>query len=141
MEIRSYAKQEIAFHQIETALLLFFEAGDLFSVITLAGAAEEILGQLLRRQAEKPGAEGSFRSIFKILRPGNREAVELEELQRAESEESVHMDPYQEASFLLGRAIDDYQRLSGELSAGMLRFNDEVRSRKAESNPGHGSNL
>lgn len=134
MEIRSYAKKEIALHQIETALRLFFEEGDLFSVITLAGAAEEILGQLLRQKEEKPGVEGSFRSIFKILRPAHRAVGELEEFQRAESADSVHMDAHREASFLLGRAIDDYQLLSGELSAGMIRFKEVVREEK----PGHG---
>ena len=44
-----------------------------------------------------------------------------------ETDAYVHMDAYQEAVFLLGRSIDDYLSLTGELSAAMTRFNAEVR--------------
>ena len=127
MDIRKYAKKEIALNQIETALRLFFEKGDLFSVITLAGAAEEILGQLLHRESGA-GLPGLFRSVLEILRPVDRKGQREGRLQH-ETDAFVHMDPYQEALFLLGRAIDDYQALSGELSAGMARFNKEVRAK------------
>ena len=127
MDIRKYAKKEIALNQIETALRLFFEKGDLFSVITLAGAAEEILGQLLH-QGSGSGISGLFRSVLEILRPVDRKGQREGHLPH-ETDLFVHMDTYQEALFLLGRAIDDYQALSGELSAGMARFNQEVRAR------------
>jgi hypothetical protein len=126
MNIQKYSKKEIAVNQIETALRLFFEKGDLFSVITLAGAAEEILGQLLQ---EGSVDRGSFRSIMGILRPGSQKGARKEEYSCHETDAFVHMDPYQEALFLLGRAIDDYQTLSGALSAGMRRFNQEVRAK------------
>ncbi|HBG05305.1 MAG: hypothetical protein A2075_20680 [Geobacteraceae bacterium GWC2_58_44] len=127
MNIQKYAKADIAFNQIETALRLLFEEGDLFSVITLAGAAEEILGQILQHKA---GKGGFLKSVWEILRPGKRKEPTKEGDAGQETEAFVHMDLNQEAQFLLGRAIDDYQTLSGMLSANMLRFNKELREKK-----------
>ena len=39
--------QCIALRQLETALRLYFECEDYYSVITMAGASEEIFGRLL----------------------------------------------------------------------------------------------
>lgn len=127
MDIKQYAKKDIALNQIETALVLFFQNRDLFSVITLAGAAEEILGQLLRN---REGDGGSLKSLWQILRPGNPKVASQEEQAGWESDEVIHMDLQQEARFLLGRAIDDYRNLSGTLSESMIRFNEEVRDKK-----------
>ena len=107
---------------------LFFAQGDLFSVITLAGAAEEVLGQLLQERSGNPGYIGLFTSIFEILRPKSRKGEEDAEFLRHEADDHVHMDAYREAVFLLGRAIDDYHTLTGALSTDMLKFNTEVRS-------------
>jgi hypothetical protein len=46
-------KMEIAKRQIDTASNLFLSGGDFLAVITLAGAAEEILGSLIKRSGEK----------------------------------------------------------------------------------------
>ena len=48
--MQTYSKQSIALAQLETALRLFSVGEDLISVITLAGAAEEILGKLVKSQ-------------------------------------------------------------------------------------------
>ena len=115
MEIRSYQKREIALSQLETALGLYFADGDLFSVVTLAGAAEEILAQVAS------ASRGRTRvSIFEILRltPARNEMRPL----RHEDDDTVHMDLRQEAVFLLGRAIENYRTLAGELTPAMLRF-------------------
>ena len=47
-----FTKKEIARRQIDTALELFFEKKDILSIITLAGASEEISGKLLKRLGE-----------------------------------------------------------------------------------------
>ena len=49
----SINKLSAAERQIRTAVVLFFNGGDLLSVMTLAGAAEEICGNLLRRSGKK----------------------------------------------------------------------------------------
>lgn len=125
MNIERHKKQEIASQQLETALLLYFAKRGLFSVITLAGAAEEILGQLLQqRSGEK---ESRFRSVLNLLRPA-KASTRDEAASGHETELFVHMDVRHEAEFLLGRAIDDYHALTGELSVNMRRFNEEIRS-------------
>ena len=43
MAEQAYSKKDLALEQIKTALALFRDGRDLFSVVTLAGAAEEIL--------------------------------------------------------------------------------------------------
>ena len=125
LNIQRYAKKEIALNQLETALDLFFAKRELFSVITLAGAAEEIFGQLLR-QSEAKGRV-SLRTVLDMLRTRKAKGSGGAASASSESELYVHMDVRQEALFLLGRAIDDYQALAGELGANMLRFNEEAR--------------
>jgi len=128
MNIQQYAKKDIALSQIETALALYFHNRDLFSVITLAGAAEEILGQLLQA---RDGDGGGVKSLWGILRPGKGKSAGRQE-SGWESDESIHVDLKQEATFLLCRAIDDYYRLCGTLSAAMTRFNEEARGAAKE---------
>lgn len=126
MNIEKFHKQEIAAKQLETALRLFFAGGDLFSVITLAGAAEEILGQLLKQREGKPSR---FRSVLELLRPASKAGGESGD-QWQETDLFVHMDIRREASFLLGRVIDDFAALTGEATENMRRFNEDVRGRK-----------
>jgi hypothetical protein len=125
MNIQRYAQKDIALQQIETALDLYFRQADLFSVITLAGAAEEILGRLLAERAGAAGFAATLGSIFKILRPGSQKKEPKEGLAGQELGGFVHMDPLQEAVFLLGRAIEDYVALVGTPSPGMLKFLSE----------------
>ena len=129
MNIQRFTRQEIALQQMETALELFFRQEALFSVITLAGAAEEILGQLLQERGGNRGSAGSLGSIFRILRPANRKGQGKEGLSGHELGAFVHLDPHHEAVFLLGRAIEDYLALTGAPSAAMLKFMSEVSQR------------
>jgi hypothetical protein len=126
MNIQSFAKKDIALGQLETALELFFSRGDLFSVITLAGAAEEVLGQLLQERSGAGGSGGALTSIFQILRPRNRRKQHEDELSGQEIGDQVHLDPHHEAVFLVGRAIEDYIALAGAPSANMVKFMSEV---------------
>lgn len=128
MNIEKHHKKEIAARQLDTALVLYFAKRDLFSVITLAGAAEEILGQLIALQ-EGGAKQSPMRSVLNLLRPAK--ARPREEVTDAhETDLYVHMDARHEAEFLLGRAVDDYFSLTGELSGNMKKFNEEVRSRR-----------
>lgn len=128
MNIEKHHKSEIATRQLETALLLYFAKKDLFSVITLAGAAEEIYGQLLARR-DGGVKESPFRSVLNLLRPA-KARPEREFVAAHETDLYVHMDVRHEAEFLLGSAIDGHFAFTGELSDNMKRFNEEVRSRR-----------
>lgn len=44
----SYTKQELALHQLDRAIRLLLDEDDTISAITLGGAAEEILGALVK---------------------------------------------------------------------------------------------
>jgi hypothetical protein len=126
MNIEKFTKQEIALRQIETALALYFSRGDLFSVITLAGAAEEILGQLLEQQKSSEGVRGKFASLFGILRPARRKRDPEEEFTGSETGSFLHLDVQREARFLLGRAIEDYVALTSAPTQAMLKFLSEA---------------
>ena len=128
MNLEKIPKQEIASNLLETALALFFAQRELFSVITLAGAAEEIFGHLLEQKSGKGGSP--LRSVLGLLRPGKAKGERGVKSTSHETELHVHMDVRQEALFLLGRAIDDYQELTGLLSGNMQRFNKEFRGSK-----------
>ena len=76
--------QCVALRQLETACRLY-EEGDYYSVITLAGAAEELLGKLLKEN----GGENALDSIKKDMAkardglwPEDSESEEIEELLR-----------------------------------------------------------
>lgn len=53
MTNNTYTKEEIASKQLETAIILFLSGRDLSSVITLSGAAGNILEQLVRFKGEE----------------------------------------------------------------------------------------
>lgn len=129
MDIRKYAKEDIAAHLIETALDLFFLEADLFSIVTLAGVAEEMLKELLQARKEDSGFPALIGSLLDILRPSHRKELKDERPVSHETDAFVHTDVYREARFLLCRAIDDYLELTGILSENMQRFNESVRLR------------
>ena len=57
--MRAFYRRDLALAQLETALQLYFENGDRGSIITLAGAADEVFGKYL----ERAGRESSFKSL------------------------------------------------------------------------------
>lgn len=53
MTIIKISKLNVAINQLQMAIDMFLENKDLFCIITLAGAAEEILGQYAKRSNEQ----------------------------------------------------------------------------------------
>lgn len=125
MNIEKFHKKDIALRQMQTALELFFAGADLFSVVTLAAAAEEILGDLLRQK--KNGGAGAFRSVRHLFT--SRKSAPAASGTVAEDDCYLHLDLRQEAIFLLGRGIDDYCALEGSATEEMLRFDREFRGK------------
>lgn len=58
---QKFHKKEIAAAQLETAVRLFLNHKDLSSVITLAGAASNILSQLVKNAGKEPFVEYACR--------------------------------------------------------------------------------
>jgi hypothetical protein len=128
MAIARYSALEIAAQQIETALRLL-KQGDLFSVITLAGAAEQILGELLPGRGRPPF---SLRSLYRILRPGKREREEYYPASVGEGDGFIHMDARREALFLLGKAVEEYRKVSGGVTPAMQQLLTGVNLKEKE---------
>lgn len=141
MPDRAYDKKCIALAQLETALRLFREDHDFLAVITLAGAADEILGKLVARQGEdssvaslNKAAAAIYEHLFgeqagegTFVDRANRARNALKHLDAGGSP-TVTFDAQQEAVDMLNRAIDNYWTLERALTPAMERF---ARSQRA----------
>ena len=130
--------QCIALRQLGTALHLYFEGEDYYSVITLAGASEEILGNL----SIEAGNDNALDSIKKDVSavdkacfgedPTEKEISFLANEMRnslkhwSQGEPKViKFDARTEAKDMLNRAVNNYYNLTGELTPTMKKFQDE----------------
>ena len=126
MAIRAYYVEDAAVAQLEVALRLYFSGDerDLLSVITLAGAAEELFGQLLAAK----GIENSIESIKKAIvaisailsldgdpvtlkeaaNRANRAKIRLKHWNAQTDNALIELDAAEEARDMLSRAIDNY---------------------------------
>ncbi|NIK31400.1 hypothetical protein FHY15_000496 [Xanthomonas arboricola] len=121
------SKSEIAKRQIETACAVFLSGGDYLSVVTLAGAAEEILGSLLKR-AGKSHMMDHLVELDKKLSGGRKFSEVSDEVNRARnalkhardaSEDLVEVAPG-EADAMLVRAIANYVVLTDDATEQMV---------------------
>lgn len=67
-----YTKRDLAVHQLDRAIRLLLDDSDTISAVTLAGAAEEILGKLLELRGQKHSLESFIDACIALgrLRPG-----------------------------------------------------------------------
>lgn len=128
----------IALTQLETALRLYFERQDYYSVIALADAADEIFGQLLAASGRENSIETIKTSVVAIHKhlTGNvidpsAVAIRANLARNALKHWSpgqpliVSFDSLEEARDMLNRAIDNYWVLEEQLSPAMGRFQRE----------------
>jgi len=141
MPVEAHQKQQVALTQLETALRIFAEGTDYYSVVTLAGAADEIFGKLLESQGGISALASLTRAsvaIHQIVHgvPGNEKAYAdranlarnaLKHL-RAGGERVVDLDIYQEAVDMLDRAVSNYWELTKFLSPAMESFESHQRA-------------
>lgn len=146
MGLASYSRRHIAEVQLETALRLYFEGADDFSVLSLAGAADEILGRAL----EAGGGVSAFASLTRagaamlatdpdppvpdpklaqkiIADRANRARNVAKDFHPGIDEDPVSLDVREEATDMLDRAIANYAELYQAQSPAMQRFMDEQR--------------
>jgi hypothetical protein len=132
---QEHQKRDIALAQLETALKLYLQDGDMFSVLTLAGAAEELLGKELEAlggttalstvqaatAAVGRALHGSTISpkVVATLANRARNAVKHRDLS---GPKSVWMDPEEEAREMLDRATTNYYRLTEDQTDLMGQF-------------------
>lgn len=138
MTVRAYYRDDLALQQLETALRIFFEGGDFASVVTLAGAADEIFGKLLAADGRENSLEILKKAVVAIhlklygetIEPGliaeraNHARNNLKHWDRTQPL-IVKLDLSQEATDMLSRAIDNYWALKEKLTPAMERFQRE----------------
>ena len=141
MAVRAHYRKDLALVQLETALRLYFEGGDRGSVITLAGAADEVFGKLLAAAGGKPSLDSLITAVTAIQHHLEGEALEprliAERANRARNSlkhwdvgdpHIVKFDVDVEACDMLNRAIDNYWMLEHQLTPAMERFQRELRA-------------
>jgi len=130
--IRAYYREELALRQLETALQLYSEGEDFASVITLAGAADEIFGKLLRASGRESSLDemtaaviaiheklfGEATSARDVASRANRARNSLKHWDVGEPE-IVKFDLAEEARDMLNRAIDNHWMLNRLLKFGL----------------------
>lgn len=128
-----YSKQQIAEHQLDRAIRLLLDEQDAISALTLAGAAEEILGAQVKLAGDKHSV-GSF--VDECLQVGQRlgenwkynEFADMLNFTRnalkhyADGEDVCVTSEY--ACHLIDRAIENLRKLSLELTQQMRRYCD-----------------
>ena len=120
-------KREAAFLQLRRAFLLFAYERDYLCTITLAGAADEILGKMARRSnGLEPAIEEEVKIIRDIMQKQGYEASDnevrddllyprnaLKHLRIGEREDIV-FDFAEEAEAIIDRAVTNYLAVTGE---------------------------
>jgi hypothetical protein len=121
---KAHAKLNVATQQLDTALRLYFGRRDYFSAITLAGAAEEILGVYLKRYKQPNAFDDDLEATLRVYRWLHNKEGSPERIQKTINRvknASKHMqgltdielfcDPREEAREILDRAVSNYYRL------------------------------
>ena len=145
MHYKKLAKLEIAERQLFHSVELYLTGEHLVSAITLAGAAEEILGKLVTRSGKPNALEEKVESLCKMFEvvfkePANRkDFIELRnkarnELKHIGNSESVELNLEDEAVKLLNRAIKNYKKLKPGHHALFREYEKErLRRHKLEA--------
>ncbi|MES2877302.1 MAG: hypothetical protein V4713_02680 [Pseudomonadota bacterium] len=122
MKPASFTKLEIAIAQLRLAITLFLEQREFIAVVTLAGAAEEILGKLVAETGQSPAltkhaesARGMYVAMWKTD-PGAKVFMDLRnrarnEVKHLRSGASFVGDIEAEAARMLDRAVENYRLL------------------------------
>lgn len=128
---RSYNKFDIAVGQLETAIRLFLQDGcDMFSAITLAGSAGEVLHGFVVRAGKKPFvddvvqmAPGATPSRSAVMTHINA-TLFINEMKHFDdrNDEIVKFDAEECALGAILKALADYKTLTGEESQAMKAF-------------------
>ena len=138
--VEPHNRISIAIEQLEVALNVWFSRQDYFAVITLAGAAEEILGKALEAHGQQNALlslQDAFVALYRnregespdpkwLFRRANHARNQSKHFDLGASE-FITIDVQEEARNLLDRSITNYWRLRTDETAPMRRFLEEQR--------------
>jgi len=139
MPVKAYYREDLARQHLETALALFAEGKDYASVVTLAGAADEVFGKFLVAEGKENSLEALKRAVAAIhLKLYGEPTPPKHIADRANKAKNslkhwdvgdpklVKFDLKQESIDMLSRAIDNYWLLKEDITPAMERFEREV---------------
>lgn len=133
MTTEKLSAEEIAEKQLIAALQMWKEE-KLVPAITLAGAAEEILGKRLRKLGVEPSFDNMKSAVMKIARVLGETDSKLEkdvaylinstknELKHYSGDEALDFDLREDAEEILDRAIANYTMLTNSTLPEFLDF-------------------
>jgi hypothetical protein len=134
-------KMKIAERQIHTAIDIFLAGNDYLSVVTLAGAGEDILGKLLARHSQK-NAVDNLKELDKRISGGREFKIVNQEingfrnsLKHANDETEDEMDVaegQEHAIAMLSRSLHNYNLLEKRLSNKMEQFLQWLRNNRPD---------
>ena len=137
MAEKTYQRVDLAKEQLENALELFLRRGSFVSALTLAGAAEEILGKALSQRGEKTTLQHEYplikpvEELFRNEPFSWKEFVEKKNLARNAAKHMkdasvsiVTADLADEALWMIVRACDNHARLGLQETPLMKEFED-----------------
>jgi len=149
---KNYRKDEIAAGLLETALELYFNGRDGFSVIHLAAASEEVIAGMIKGKRDTNNAAHPFEQTAREQEISALRAIHgTHGTKRTEKEigtylnevrnQTKHHDPKSdpdvialslglEVESVLWRAIENYVRYFGNPSQSVMRFLREVTERR-----------
>lgn len=133
--VQTYTKQEIAELQLDRAICIFLDEQDFISAITLAGAAEEILGDLLEMQGKTSALTDIVNECVNLGKTIGHEwkTGTFKHMMNFYRNEMKHHDkglgsmpiPVEAVHEIINRAAENLWRLSGSQSEQVQRFNSK----------------
>jgi len=134
---QTYNRVDLAVEQLEIALSLFLRKQSYVAALTLAGAAEEILGKALKFQGEQTSLQYKFQGVEPVHTLLNRQPLKWADFNDSENlarNAAKHMASANDAKvtvnlelaavWMIVRASENYDRLGFPRSAKMIEFNE-----------------
>lgn len=137
MAQHTYSRVELAVEQLDMALSLFLDKQSYASALTLAGAAEEILGMAVGFNSEQASLQSKFQGVERVHATIHKVPLTWAAFAKAENftrnavkhiktidEDNISIDLEMAAAWMIVRACENFDRLSTSRSAKMTEFDD-----------------
>ena len=142
----SLTNLEVAKKQLDRSILLFYKEQDFVSSLTLAGAAEEILGKLMNKQGISHVMDEVIKGSLALndIEPGSPEEPKVKKsvagmmnrfknkLKHYNGDDSITFSVDFYAAEMIDRAVQNYFILTGEETSLMKRFKVEIMLDRGE---------
>jgi hypothetical protein len=146
-KVETLTNLEIAQRQLERSIDLFMDAKDFVSALTLAGAAEEILGKLLNKTGKTHWLDEVLDGALEALgfvkeetespdaKKARKEVADVanfykNRLKHLSNEEHLSFPVDVKAAEMIARAISNYRELTGTETDAMGRFREVIVRRR-----------